>query len=52
MATERGMEDSLIKILSRWESTAYQHYVKIPRECLMIVSRECLMIVSKMMALE
>ena len=39
MATERDMEDSLIKILSRWESVAYQDYVKIPRECLMIVSK-------------
>ena len=31
-AAARGMEDCMIKILGRWESDAYQRYVKIPRQ--------------------
>ena len=31
-AAVHGMEDSLIKTLGRWESDAYQRYIKIPRE--------------------
>ena len=31
-AAANGMEDSLIKILGRWESDAYQRYIKIPRQ--------------------
>ena len=31
-AAARGMEDSMIKTLGRWESDAYQRYVKIPRQ--------------------
>ena len=31
-AAAHGMEDSLIKTLGRWESDAYQRYIKIPRE--------------------
>ena len=31
-ATTRGVEDSVIKTLGRWESTAYIQYVRIPRE--------------------
>jgi len=31
-ATARGMEDSIIKMLGRWNSLAYLQYVKIPRE--------------------
>jgi hypothetical protein len=31
-AASRGMEDSMIKTLGRWESEAYQRYVKIPRQ--------------------
>lgn len=31
-AAANGMEDSLIKTLGRWESYAYQRYIKIPRE--------------------
>ena len=27
-----GMEDSVIKILGRWQSSAYQRYVQIPRD--------------------
>ena len=29
-AAANGMEDSLIKTLGRWESDAYQRYIKIP----------------------
>ena len=28
----RGMEDCVIKTLGRWESDAYQRYIKIPRK--------------------
>ena len=35
-----GVEDSLIKTLGRWESSAYLAYVKIPRERLAAVSRK------------
>ena len=38
-ATERGMEDSLIKMLGRWESGAYHWYIRMPREQLAMVSR-------------
>ena len=31
-AAARGVEDCIIKILGRWESLAYQQYVKVPRE--------------------
>ena len=31
-AAANGMEDSMIKTLGRWESEAYQRYIKIPRE--------------------
>lgn len=31
-AAARGMEDSMIKTLGRWESDAYQRYIKIPRQ--------------------
>ena len=31
-AAERGVEDSLIKMLGRWESSAYQIYIKTPRD--------------------
>ena len=31
-AARRGIEDSVIKILGRWESAAYQQYVRIPRD--------------------
>ncbi len=33
-----GMEDSIIKILGRWESSAYQLYVQLPREQLASMS--------------
>ena len=31
-AAAKGIEDSVIKTLGRWESTAYLQYVRIPRE--------------------
>ena len=31
-AAKKGLEDSIIKTLGRWESVAYLQYVKIPRE--------------------
>ena len=33
-----GVEDSLIKTLGRWESAAYQRYIRLPREKLAEVS--------------
>lgn len=38
-AATAGLEDSLIKTLGRWESSAYQLYVRLPRERLASVSR-------------
>ena len=38
-AAECGIEDSLIKILGRWESSAYQLYVQSSRQTLMSVSK-------------
>ena len=38
-AAGRGMEDSVIKTLGRWESLAYLEYIKIPREQLAGYSR-------------
>ena len=38
-AAMKGMEDSLIKTLGRWESAAYLRYVKIPREQLLSYTR-------------
>ena len=35
-----GIQDSLIKTLGRWESSAYSLYVCTPRECLCRVSRQ------------
>ena len=37
-AAAHGVEDSLIKTLGRWESSAYQRYIKISREKLANVS--------------
>ena len=31
-AASRGIEDSVIKTLGRWNSLAYLRYVKIPRD--------------------
>ena len=38
-AAECGIEDSLIKILGRWESSAYQLYVRSSRQTLKSVSK-------------
>ena len=38
-AAKKGVEDSLIQILGRWQSSAYLHYVKIPREQLATISQ-------------
>ena len=38
-AALRGIQDSLIKTLGRWESTAYTVYIRTPRETLCAVSR-------------
>ena len=37
-AARAGLEDSLVKMLGRWESTAYQRYIKTPRETLAALS--------------
>ncbi len=39
-AAAAGIEDSTIKTLGRWQSSAYQLYVRIPRESLAEVSRK------------
>ena len=38
-AAASGVEDSLIQILGRWQSTAYLQYVKVPRSQLAAISR-------------
>jgi len=38
-AAEKGIEDSIIKTLGRWNSIAYLQYVKIPREQLASYSK-------------
>ena len=38
-AAAAGLEDSLIKTLGRWQSAAYQLYVRLPRERLASVSK-------------
>ncbi len=37
-AAARGVEDSIIKTLGRWESLAYLQYVRIPRSQLAVIS--------------
>ena len=39
-ASAAGVEDSMIKTLGRWQSSAYQSYVRIPRENLAAVSKK------------
>ena len=39
-AAAAGVQDSLIKILGRWQSSAYQLYVQLPRESLAHVSTQ------------
>ena len=38
-AAERGLEDSLIKALGRWESDAFQLYIRTPREKLTAITQ-------------
>lgn len=38
-AAQAGLEDSLIKMLGRWESSAYQRYIRTPRHSLAAVSQ-------------
>ena len=38
-AAEQGVEDSVIKMLRRWESLSYSRHVKTPRQTLAAVSR-------------
>ena len=38
-AAARGMEDSIIKTLGRWNSVDYLQYVKIPRQQLASYSK-------------
>jgi len=38
-AADRGIEDSIIKILGRWESSAYQLYVRSSQQTLKSVSK-------------
>ena len=38
VAAACGLEDSLIKALGRWESSAYQIYVKLPRQSLVSIA--------------
>ena len=37
-AASKGIDDSMIQVLGRWQSTAYLCYVHIPRENLAAVS--------------
>ena len=39
-ASAAGIEDSMIKTLGRWQSAAYQSYVRIPWESLAAVSKK------------
>ena len=38
-AAQRGIQDSLIKMLGRWESSAYTVYIRTPRETVCSVAR-------------
>lgn len=39
-AASQGVEDATIKMLGRWKSSAYQLYVKTPREQLAVISKK------------
>ena len=39
-AAAKGIEDSVIKTLGRWESLAYLQYILVPREQLLQFSRQ------------
>ena len=46
-AARRGIGDATVKMLGRWKSSAYQVYIKTPREQLANLSREFLPITKK-----
>ena len=37
-AAQAGLQDSVVKMLGRWESTAYQRYIQTPRQTLAALS--------------
>ena len=37
-AAHVGVEDSVIKMLGRWESSAYQQYLRTPQDALAAIS--------------
>ena len=39
-ATRAGLQEATIKMLGRWESSAYERYVRMPRESLAAISRQ------------
>ena len=39
-AAKAGITDATIKMLGRWESEAYQRYIRTPRESLAVISRQ------------
>ena len=41
-AARGGIQDSLIKVLGRWQSAAYQIYIRTPPEVLRGVARQLL----------
>ena len=45
-ASAVGLEDSLIRTLGRWRSSAYLLYVRIPREKLAVVSSQLSLVVN------
>ena len=38
-AAQQGLQDSLIKTLGRWQSSAYMRYIRTPRDTLTKVSK-------------
>ena len=39
-AAQAGIEDSVVKMLGRWESAAYQRYIRTPRDQLAAISNQ------------
>ena len=37
-AAQAGVEDSMVKMLGRWESSSYQHYIQTPKDALAAIS--------------
>ena len=42
MAAERGVQDSLIRMFRRWESSAYLLYIRTPKDAICAVARTLL----------